>query len=375
MDIQTRKSLTRNLSPIGAWAFALGTSIGWGSLVVTANTYLAQAGPVGSVIGLVLGAIIMLVVCQNYAYMMSCYPDAGGVYSFCRECFGYDHGFLAAWFLMLTYLAMLWANATSLPLFARYFLGDIFRFGRMYELFGYGVYLGEALLSVAFILAAAFLCARSKNVAARLMIGMVLLFVVGIVLCFCGAAIHLTDNWSPAFVTGKVPLGQIVKIAVISPWAFIGFESISHSTEEFSFPQSRFFRVLAVSVAAATLLYVFVTMLSVTAYPPEYGSWLEYIRDLDHLSGTKALPAFYAAEYYLGGAGIWILMASLLALILTSLIGNITALSRLFYALGRDGVLPSSLGELNRHGVPGKAIGLIALVSALVPFLGRTAIG
>ena len=57
MDIQTRKSLTRNLSPIGAWAFALGTSIGWGSLVVTANTYLAQAGPVGSVIGLVLGAI------------------------------------------------------------------------------------------------------------------------------------------------------------------------------------------------------------------------------------------------------------------------------------------------------------------------------
>ena len=109
--------------------------------------------------------------------------------------------------------------------------------------------------------------------------------------------------------------------------------------------------------------------------PPEYGSWLEYIRDLDHLSGTKALPAFYAAEYYLGGAGIWILMASLLALILTSLIGNITALSRLFYALGRDGVLPSSLGELNRHGVPGKAIGLIALVSALVRFLGRTAIG
>ena len=100
--------------------------------------------------------------------------------------------------------------------------------------------------------------------------------------------------------------------------------------------------------------------------PPEYGSWLEYIRDLDHLSGTKALPAFYAAEYYLGGAGIWILMASLLALILTSLIGNITALSRLFYALGRDGVLPSSLGELNRHGVPGKAIGLIALLSMIL---------
>ena len=143
MGIQKRKRLMRNLSPIGACAFALGTSVGWGSLVVTANTYLAQAGPVGSVIGLVLGAIIMLVGCRNYAFMMNGYPEAGGAYSFCRESFGYDHGFLAAWFLMLTYLAMLWANATPLPLFAHFFLGDIFRFGRMYEHFGNGVYPGE----------------------------------------------------------------------------------------------------------------------------------------------------------------------------------------------------------------------------------------
>ncbi|MBR0367746.1 MAG: amino acid permease [Clostridia bacterium] len=48
------QGLTRHLSPMGAWAFAIGTSVGWGSLVVTANTYLAQAGPAGSVLGLAL---------------------------------------------------------------------------------------------------------------------------------------------------------------------------------------------------------------------------------------------------------------------------------------------------------------------------------
>ena len=50
------RTLQKHLSPAVAWAFAVGTAIGWGSLVVTANTYLAQAGPMGSVLGLVLGA-------------------------------------------------------------------------------------------------------------------------------------------------------------------------------------------------------------------------------------------------------------------------------------------------------------------------------
>lgn len=278
MDIQTRKSLTRNLSPIGAGAFALGTSIGWGSLVVTANTYLAQAGPVGSVIGLVLGAIIMLVVCQNNAYMMSCYPDAGGVYSFCRECFGYDHGFLAAWFLVLTYLAMLWANATSLPLFARYFLGGHIplrknvRTFRLWCVSGRGASVRRFHSRSSVSLCAVEKC-RGKADDRH-----------GPSVRGGYRAVLLRRGDSPyrQLVTGlrdgQSPLGKIVKIAVISPWAFIGFESISHSTEEFSFPQSRFFRVLAVSVAAATLLYVFVTLLSVTAYPPSMAvGWNIYV--------------------------------------------------------------------------------------------------
>ena len=41
--------------------------------------------------------------------------------------------------------------------------------------------------------------------------------------------------------------------------------------------------VLVVSVLTTTLLYVFVTLLSVTAYPPEFSSWLEYIRSIGTL--------------------------------------------------------------------------------------------
>ena len=140
------KQLKRHMSPLAALAFSIGTSIGWGSLVVTCNTYLAGAGPFGSVLGLIIGGIAMLIISRSYTYLMRMYPEAGGAYSYSKEVLGYDYGFLAAWFLAMTYLAILWANITSLPLFGRIFLGGLFKVGKLYTIFGYDVYIGEILL-------------------------------------------------------------------------------------------------------------------------------------------------------------------------------------------------------------------------------------
>ena len=373
-----KRGLTPYISPAGAWALALGTSIGWGSLVVTSKSYLGQAGPLGSVLGLIIGAVVMLVVARNYHYMIECYPDAGGAYTYAKETFSPDHGFLAGWFLVLTYLAMFWANATSLPLFARYFLGDIFHFGKMYSIFGYEVYLGEVLLTMAAIALVCLLCARQRRVIMAIMIGLAAVLAIGITVCFLGSAAQMDGqgaSFDPAFLPGKNAVGQVLLIACISPWAFIGFENISHASEEFTFSRTRTFRVLAAAAVSATLLYIFVILLSITAYPPEYENWLAYIRDLDALSGVKALPAFYAAQHYLGAFGLRLLMVCLLGLIVTSLIGNVVAVSRLLYAVARDGLLPKSFSDLNGQDIPSKAILLICCVSLIIPFLGRTAIG
>lgn len=69
------------------------------------------------------------------------------------------------------------------------------------------------------------------------------------------------------------------------------------------FPEAKIFKVLCIAVLSSAALYIFLIILSVTAYPQEYGSWLSYIRDLDNIGGIRGLPAFYAAEYYLGNWG------------------------------------------------------------------------
>ena len=364
-------------SKLSVWALAVGTSIGWGSLVVTNSEYLSNGGPVGSALGLLVGALIMLIMARNYAHMIETCPDAGGIYTYVKSIFGYDRAFLVSWFLSLIYMAILWANATSVPLFVRYFVGETFQFGYLYTLFGYRIYLGEILLTLAVFLFFGYICATWKKLTARLIVITVLVFCAGITLCF--AAAMLSGNrvrvFDPAFLpdTGKVR--QVIRIAFVTPWAFIGFESISHSAEEYRFRTGNILRILRLAVIVTTLLYVMILLMSVTAYPAAYGSWTEYIRDLDHLTGMEGLPAFYAAYTCMGDFGVAVLMLSLLGLIISSLIGNLISLSRLFYAVARDRILPEKFAALSRDGIPYRSVVLVLLLSLPIPFLGRTAIG
>ena len=321
---------------------------------------------------------MMLMVASHYHFLANRYPGTGGLYNYVKYIFGYDRAFLVAWFMFLVYIAIFWANATSVPLFSRYFLQGFFKFGYLYTIFGYDVYLGEALVTLLVIGLIALLCMKSKKATARSMVVLVLVFTVGITLCFAAAMLgHGSTGMSmePAFVPDKGEFQQVVRIAFLSPWAFIGFESVSHSAAEYRFKHSNMFRVLVLSLIVTTALYIFVILLSITAYPEGCSSWLDYISRLDEFEGIAGLPAFYAAHYYLGDAGVFILMASLASLVITSLIGMLRAVSRLCYSVAQDGILPERFARLSDKQIPVNAILLAVVVSLPIPFLGRTTIG
>ena len=366
------------LSPLAVWALSVGTAIGWGSLVVTSKTYLTLAGPMGSILGLLIGFAMMLLVANHYHFLANRYPGTGGLYNYVKYIFGYDRAFLVAWFLFLVYIAIFWANATSIPLFARYFLRDIFSIGYLYSIFGYEVYLAEALVTLAVIVLVALLCIKSKMATARCMEVLALVFTIGITICFAAAMIgHGRSGMTmkPDFVADKSALHQVVRIAFISPWAFIGFESVSHSAAEYRFQHKNMLRVLVISLVVTTALYIFIILMSVSAYPAGCASWVDYIFHLDRYEGIEGLPAFFAAQYYLGNTGVNILMVSLMALVLTSLIGTLRAVSRLCYAVAQDGILPERYALLSEKQIPVNTILLVVAVSLPIPFLGRTAIG
>ena len=362
------------LTPLGAWALAFGCAVGWGAFVMPGNTFLPIAGPVGTALGLGLGAAVMLLLAANYHYLMNRFPGCGGAYTFTKRSFGYDHGFVSAWFLIITYVAIIWANATALPLIVRTLMGSAFQFGFHYVIAGYHVYMGEILLAAGALLIAALLCLQ-KKLSEKTQIIMAILLFGGVVVCFAAARAGAQGTaFEPAFAPSHSRFGGVFTIFALTPWAFVGFESISHSSEEVSFPLRRSFGILSVAVVTAGLAYILLSLLAVTALPEGCASWLDYVDSLGERSGLASQPTFYAAHRALGNGGTLILGTAALCGIFTGLIGNYIALSRLLKSISDDGMLPGWVGECDENCVPRRAILSILAVSVVLPFFGRTAI-
>ena len=364
------------LSLIGAWALAFGCSVGWGAFVMPGNTFLPIAGPVGTAVGMAFGAMVMLIIGKNYHYLINRFPDdGGGAYTYTKICFGYDQGFLASWFLILTYIAIIWANATALPLIARTLLGSTFQFGFHYEIAGYHVYFGEIVIVIAALALGALVCLRRKAAEGTQTVMAILLF-VGIVVCFVAAALKNGGEtmFEPAFSENYSGFGGTFTIFALAPWAFVGFESISHSAHEAKFKLKRSFAVMAAALAAAAIAYICLALMSVVSLPEGCSSWRDYISGLDKYSGVQSQPAFFSAYSALGNAGSVILGVAAMGAMFTGIIGNYIALSRLLSSMSNDGLSFGSIGKLDKRGVPRSAILTILGVSVILPFFGRTAI-
>ena len=58
------------------------------------TTFLPGAGPLGTVIGVLLGSAAMVIFAINYHRLTVRFPGPGGASFFAQQVFGGDHGFL-----------------------------------------------------------------------------------------------------------------------------------------------------------------------------------------------------------------------------------------------------------------------------------------
>ena len=370
--------LNRYLSPLGAWALAFGCAVGWGAFVMPGNLFLPEAGPLGTVLAMLIGAAIMILIGVNYHYMMQRYPDAGGAFTYTKKELGYDHGFLSAWFLMLTYVSIIWANATALALLGRRLLRGALQFGFHYTVAGYDVYFGEVLLSMAALALMGLVCLGGGKLTERVQIIMAVILFAGVCIGFGAAMSRYGGNlghFEPAFSPKNSPLAGTLEIIALAPWAFVGFESVSHSAAEFRFPVKKTLSVLVAAVITAALAYIMTTILAASVLPERaYTTWYAYVINLKSMFGMKSLPTFFAVQSLLGESGLLLIGVTVLGAIFTGILGNCVAASRLLYSMAEDRMLPRWFGRLNGNGVPRNAVLFIMALSCLIPFLGRTAV-
>ncbi len=367
---QPTRTYARYLAPVDVWAIAFGCIVGWGAFVMPGTTFLPLAGPLGTVVALAIGTLVMLVIGKNYAYLMEKRPGTGGVYSYAKEAFGRDHAFLCSWFLSLSYLTVVFLNATALLVLSRTVFGNVFRFGFHYNIAGFDIYFGEIALSVAALAVFGLIFIFKKPLLQGIQTVSALVLLLGVFVLTVVALPHMDWAQLPTFhpdSPSSVP-GSVITIVLLAPWAFVGFDTASLETAHFKFSMKKSWRIIAASIICGGLVYIALTVISITYTPEGVGSWQEYVSTLDNYSGTSSVPTFFAAESSLGTAGVVIVGVTALAAIFTGIIAAYRASMRVLSTMAEDHIVPQRF--LNST----VCILFVMILSIAFSFFGRNAL-
>ncbi len=377
------RHLNRRLTPLNVWSLAFGCVIGWSAFVMPGNVFLRSAGPLGTLIAMEIGVMIMLIISYNYSYMIQKFPMTGGEFIYAKMAFGNRHGFLCAWFLSLSYLSVIPLNATALNLIMRPLFGDAFQFGFHYTVAGYDVYLGEMLLAIGALIVFMFINSWGVQFTGKIQTLFVMILLVGIIFVIGDAVLnpianseHLQPMFhpeTPNFTKGI--MAQIVVVLVTAPQSFVGFDTVPQLMEESDFSHDKVKVVMDTSIICGGFVYVSLTLLACSVFPAVYSSWVEYNEALPELRGITAIPTLNAAYMILGKTGLFAMVCSVIAAMLTGIIGFYTATSRLLYSMARDKMIPSWFSFLNKNGVPTHAGIFCTVISALTCLMGRAVMG
>ena len=359
------------------WALSLGLAVGWGAFVMPGSTFFPLAGPVGTITGFAAGSLIMIAIAACFRHMIVIYPHSGGAYAFTREMLGFDHAFLASWALILSYMSILWANATAFILIGRYLIAPYIQWGFHYTVAGYDVYLSEILITMAILALFAFIAARDHQrgrvfyivLSAFVLIAAAVLFIGGL-----GSSGSI-DNFMPAFSgTSFKPAVQILNIVIFAPWAYVGFEGISHASEVSAVKPKKYFVIMMLALISAALIYMLMSGISLLSIPKEFSSWVDYIGAGTGGTVIRSFPVYYSVDATLGKGGLFILIIAMAAALSTSLIGFYRILANLLASMAEDGLMPKVFTKKNKYGIHVDAIKAVMLISMFIPLIGRVAI-
>lgn len=361
-----RTQLSKALKPSWVWAIALGSAVGWGAFVLPTD-WLATAGPLGAILGFLIGGALMLVIAVSYGFLIRNFPVCGGEFAYALHGFGRRHAFLCGWFLTLGYVCIVALNASALALLARFVLPQVAERGLLYEVAGWEVYLGEVLIASAALVAFALLNVRGATLSGRLQYVFCLIMLAGVVLLATGVALHPGSGWSnvaPAFALDVPPWTAVLAIVAIAPWAYVGFDNVPQAAEEFDFSPAKAFRLIVLAIVVAAMLYSVMILATAAAMP-----WTALTAS-DPMWGTgEAMAGLF------GGVGIMLLALSLSMGICTGLNGFCVAASRLLFAMGRARIVPSAFAAVHPvRKTPYVGVLFVAGLCLIAPWFGREAL-
>lgn len=343
-------------------ALGVGTIVSTTIFTLPGEVAALHAGPAVALSCLV-AAIVAGLVSFAYAEMAAAMPVAGSAYSWINVVFGEIFGWIAGWALLAEYFIAVAFVASGLSANFRSLLATfhITMPNALAHPFGTNGGIVDIIAVIVMVLVAVLLSHGLSNAAKVENILVVLKVLAIIAFILIGlTAVHI-ENLTPFIPKFHLNSdgtafggwqGIYAGVSMIF-LAYIGFDSIAANSAEAKNPEKTMPRGIIGSLVIAVILFVSVSLVLVGMF-----SYHKY--------ANNAAPVGWALTQ--AGHPIAAIVIEAVAVVgmFTALIGMMMAGSRLLYSFGRDGMLPKTLGKLNKNHLPNNALLTLTIIGVVI---------
>ncbi len=365
----SNSGLKKCLTAFDLALLGIGCAIGTGIFVLTGIAAATQSGP-AVVLSFIIAGVASAFAALSYAELASSIGGSGSAYGYSYVAFGEFIAWIMGWILLLEYGVGSAAVANG---WAGYFVSTLANFN---------IYLPEALtkapvlgglinlpaFSIIWILTILLMIGVKESARFNNIIVIIKLSTIAIFITL--ASMHLnTNNWHPFMPYGwfsTLENGKNIGVlagASLVFFAYFGFDAVSTAAEEAKNPQRDLPIGLIVSLSFCTIIYIIVSALLTGIVP---------YNELNVSSPVAfALTKIgYTWASTLVATGV---LAGLITVLLVLLYG----LTRILFAMSRDGLISPVFSEVNPdRQTPTKIIlmcgAIVSIVAGFIP-LGELA--
>ena len=380
---ESEKGLKRTLTAWSLVALGIGAIIGAGLFVRTATAAAQNAGP-SVTIGFIVAAIGCALAGLCYAELSSSIPIAGSAYTYTYATMGEFLAWIIGWDLILEYAVGAATVGIAWSEYLNNLLVNVLHVSPIPYEFCHSPFQtsldgvnGIINLPALFIVGAISLLLIKGTQESAFVNGIIVVVKVAIVVMiivfgwsFINDANHTPYIPEASVFTDEHGIGHsyggimgILGAAGTVFFAFIGFDAVSTAAQETKNPKRDMPIGILGSLAICTVLYILFAHVLTGVATVE-----------DFRTGGKEASVSFAIQKYMFGYE-WLaqlvtvaILAGFSSVILVMLLGQ----SRVFYSMGKDGLLPKAFSEVHpKYKTPYKAnlaiLVIVGLFAAFVP--------
>ena len=383
-DKERKTGLVRALGPIDATMIVMGSMIGSGIFITSAESSRLIGAPGWLLLAWAVAGLLTItgaLCCSELATMM---PRAGGVYVFLREAYGPSLGFLYGWTLFLviqtgTIAAVAIAFAKFLGVFVSAVASDNYLLKPISLGGGYAISLStEQLTAILLIVLLTWTNTRGLKLGKLVQnsftftktVALAAVIVIGLSLGWSASCAARSSAWwdswrngwspqiaQPGFTfAGGLALTLLFGKAMVGPlFAQTAWTNVTFIGSEVREPGKNLVRALLFGCGIVVILYLLANLAYLAVLP---------FSEIQHAPQNRVAVAALKAVF--GNPGAMCMAAAIMISTFGCNNGLILSGARVYFAMARDALFFRRVGTTNAHHVPAAALVAQAIWTALL---------